>query len=121
MELLLATGLIHLLGLVGTVFVILVFNYYLPYGIDTTLVTLALGALIAAAAEWGIRAARVNLCAGLSGTPNRVLGEAVFGQLANAQLPLLERLPSASANGFRWRGPCLSADAWCLPMSRPRD
>jgi len=96
LELLLATGLVHLLGLVGTVFVILVFNYYLPYGIDTTLVTLALGALIAAAAEWGIRAARVNLCAGLSGTPNRVLGEAVFGQLANAQFSLLERLPLAA-------------------------
>lgn len=96
LELLLATGLVHLLGLVGTVFVILVFNYYLPYGVDTTLVTLALGALIAACAEWGFRAARVNLSAGLSGGPNRGLGAAVFDQLANGNLALLERLPSAA-------------------------
>lgn len=96
MELLLATGLIHLFGLVGTVFVILVFNYFLPYGVDTTLVTLAGGALIAACAEWGFRTARANICAGLAGRPNRVLGTAVFDQLANSKLSQLERLSSAA-------------------------
>ena len=95
LELLLATGLIHLLALVGTVFVILVFNYYLPYGIDTTLATLALGALIAACAEWGFRTARVKLCAGLAFALNREIGAAVFERLTNGNLALLERLPAA--------------------------
>ena len=95
LELLLATGLIHLLALVGTVFVILVFNYYLPYGIDTTLATLALGALIAACAEWGFRTARVKLCAGLAFALNREVGAAVFERLTNGNLALLERLPVA--------------------------
>ena len=94
-ELLLATGLIHLLGLVGTVFVILVFNYYLPYGVDTTLVTLALGALVAAGMEWGFRAARVNLCAGLAGASTRSIGTAVFEQMVKGNFALLERLPAA--------------------------
>ena len=95
LELLFASGLIHLLALTGTVFVILVFNYDLPYGIDATLGTLALGALIAACAEWGFRSARVRLCTGLALAPNRDIGAVVFERLTSANLALLENLPAA--------------------------
>jgi len=60
-ELLGATFFIHLLGLAGTLYVILVFNNYLPYGVNATLVTLAMGALIATLAETAFRRVRHRL------------------------------------------------------------
>ncbi len=88
----LASLLIHLLGMSGTVFVILVFNNYLPHGAEATLASLAAGALVLALFEFALREARKQIAGGLgTGAP---LAGAVLDALARARLAALEALPA---------------------------
>ena len=60
MELFLSSLLINLLGLAGSLYSIQVLNRYLALGIDSTLLTLTVGALIAVVFELALRSARLR-------------------------------------------------------------
>ncbi len=94
-ELLGATFFIHLLGLAGTLFVILVFNNYLPYGVNATLVTLAIGAVIASLAEAAFRSVRQRLAAALFAGPLTHIALGVYGALTRTRLSALTPIPPA--------------------------
>jgi ATP-binding cassette subfamily C protein LapB len=93
-ELLAASLFINLLGLATTMFVMLVLNRYVPYGVDATLVTLTLGVLLAAALEFGFREARIRLAGAITGPSEALRGESAFAALAQARVAVLERLPA---------------------------
>ncbi|CAA7613033.1 ATP-binding cassette domain-containing protein [Magnetospirillum sp. SS-4] len=93
-ELLAASLFINLLGLATTVFVMLVLNRYVPYGVDATLVTLTMGVLLAAALEFGFREARIRLAAAVTGPSEALRGESAFAALAQTRVAVLERLPA---------------------------
>jgi ATP-binding cassette subfamily C protein LapB len=93
-ELLAASLFINLLGLATTVFVMLVLNRYVPYGVDATLVTLTLGVLLAAGLEFGFREARIRLAAAITGPSEALRGDNAFTALAQTRVAVLERLPA---------------------------
>ncbi len=80
-EFVLSTVLINLLGLATPIFVILVLNRYVAYGVDTTLATLAAGALFAIVMEFGFREARLRLAGGLFDGPASAIGVEAFERL----------------------------------------
>jgi ATP-binding cassette subfamily C protein LapB len=90
-----ATFFIHLLGLAGTLYVILVFNNYLPYGVSATLVTLAAGALIAGVCETAFRRVRHRLSeSAFSASLSRIAQE-LFTALTRARRLSLESIAQA--------------------------
>lgn len=95
-ELLLASLLISVLGLASTVFVMLVLNRYVPYGVDATLVTLVAGVTLAALLEYGFRAARHGLAAGVVWGEDALRGEAGFAALVRTRMAALDRIPAAT-------------------------
>lgn len=60
-EFVISTALINVLALATPFFVIHVLNRYIAFGVDTTLATLTVGALIAIGLEFGFREARIRL------------------------------------------------------------
>ncbi len=93
-ELLAASLLINLLGLAGTVFVMLVLGRYVPYGITATLVTLSVGMVIALAAEFGLRLARRRLAAEALEQDATKRGEDGFAALLNVKAAIFDRMPT---------------------------
>ncbi len=93
-ELLAASLFINVLGLATTMFVMLVLNRYVPYGIDSTLATLTSGVLLAAALEFGFREARIRLAAAITAPGEALRGESAFAALAQTRVAVLERLPA---------------------------
>jgi len=61
LQLLILSAFANLLAFSAPVFVILVLNKYVSYGLDGTLITLTLGAFIAVAAEYSLRRLRYNI------------------------------------------------------------
>ncbi|MBI3444533.1 MAG: ATP-binding cassette domain-containing protein [Magnetospirillum sp.] len=92
-ELVVASLLINLLGLASTLFVMLVLNRYVPYGVDATLATLTGGVLLAAALEFGFREARIRLAGAITGPAEALRGDSAFSALAQARVAVLDRLP----------------------------
>lgn len=92
-ELLLASLLISVLGLASTVFVMLVLNRYVPYGVDATLATLAAGVTLAALLEFGFREARHGLAAGVVWANDDLRGEAGFAVLLRTRMAALDHIP----------------------------
>lgn len=97
-ELLLAALLIAILGLVNSIFVMLIYNRYIPYGVDETLYTLVGGMVLAAALEFGIRRARRLLAYGIVKLPENSLADNAFMVLTRVRLGALNRLPPARRN-----------------------
>ncbi|MBI2241758.1 MAG: ATP-binding cassette domain-containing protein [Magnetospirillum gryphiswaldense] len=93
-ELLAASLLINLLGLAGTIFVMLVLGRYVPYGVTATLVTLSLGMVVALAAEFGLRLARQRLAAEALEQDAAKRAEAGFAAVLNVKAALFDRLPT---------------------------
>ncbi len=60
-ELMVATLFANTLALATPIFVIQVLNRYIAFGVDTTLATLTVGAVVAVAFEFGFRRVRLNL------------------------------------------------------------
>ena len=91
--LLLASLLINLLGLMTTLYVILVLNRYVSYGVVATLVSLTVGVVIIIAAEHGFRRLRLRLAEEIIGTADEGLSIGVYGLLLTARVDALERRP----------------------------
>jgi ATP-binding cassette subfamily C protein LapB len=94
-ELLGATFFIHLLGLAGTLYVILVFNNYLPYGVSATLVTLAAGAIIASLSEAAFRRVRHRLSESAFSASLAHIAQELFTALTRARRLSLESIAQA--------------------------
>ena len=96
LELFFSSLLINLLGLASSLYSIQVLNRYLALGIDTTLLTLTVGALIAVVFELLLRAARLRIAQWLCTRADGELGNAVFESNVRGQYALLEQLPVAA-------------------------
>lgn len=92
-ELLLSTLLTTILGLANTLFVMLVFNRFIPYGVDATLVTLTVGVLLATLFDLGIKVARRRIAAVITSEPNTAGGELAFAAMIRTRMGALDRMP----------------------------
>lgn len=92
-ELLLASLLISFLGLVSSLYSMQVMNRYVTFGIDATLFTLTLGALIALALEFMLRKARASIeLVACKRAVTRAQDQALVAY-AGARFQLLEQIP----------------------------
>ncbi len=80
---------IQVLGLASALYVILVLNRYVAHGVDATLLTLTVGALMAAVLEFLFRTARTRFLAVLSGLADGALAQNAFEVLTQARLAAL--------------------------------
>ncbi len=89
----------NLLALVPAVFVILVLNKYVSYGVDATLITLASGACISIIFEYFFRRVRYRTAGHLDDRSENKLNEQVFGKAARAKLGYLSQIPESTFRG----------------------
>jgi ATP-binding cassette subfamily C protein LapB len=92
-ELLLASLLISFLGLVSSLYSMQVMNRYVTFGIDATLFTLTVGALIALLLEWLLRKARGNIELVVCSRAVTRAQEHALVAYAAARYQLLEQIP----------------------------
>ncbi|HEY1028833.1 MAG TPA: ATP-binding cassette domain-containing protein [Pseudomonas sp.] len=93
LELWLSSLLINLLGLASSLYSIHVLNRYLALGVDATLVTLTLGAVMAVGFEVLLRNARLRVAQWLCARADAELGETLFEGSVRGQYALVEQLP----------------------------
>ena len=93
-EILLVSLVINMLGLVSSLYSIQVLNRYLALGIDETLLTLTLGALIAIALEIFLRGARQNLARWLCQKADRDMAGAALHAVVSSRYMALDTLPA---------------------------
>lgn len=92
-ELILASLLINLLGLASSLYSIQVLNRYLALGINATLISLTIGALIAVIFELVLRNARLRIAQWLCARADKQLSDSLFESSVRGQFSLLEQLP----------------------------
>jgi ATP-binding cassette subfamily C protein LapB len=90
---LLASLVVNLLGLASSLYVILILNRYVTYGITATLITLTTGVALALAAEFALRELRVQLAQEIVANHDERLATGVFGLLLTARVSALEERP----------------------------
>lgn len=83
---------INLLGLTSSIYSIVVLRRYLAVGLDSTLITLTVGALLAVVFEFALRHVRMALGRELSRQSDRELSEATFTALAQSQYAQMSRV-----------------------------
>lgn len=86
--------LINILALATAMYSAQVLNRYLALGIDATLLTLSIGAVMALACEISLRSARANLAQWACSRADLRLGEAAVGAYAKSQYLHLELVPA---------------------------
>ncbi len=91
-EVLVASLMIHLLSLGTSIYVIQVLNRYVSNGVDSTLMTLTAGVLLAIVMEWVIRRLRFRMMDGFTAHPDAQLAGRGFFQLTGARGGPLMRL-----------------------------
>lgn len=79
------TAVMSLLGLAVSLFVIQVLNRYVVHGVNGTLITLAVGAVLALATEHLLRRLRWRLAEEIAGERDRQLVASVFGLMLTAR------------------------------------
>ncbi len=93
-ELVACSFFINLLALASSVFVINVLNRYVSHGVTATLVSLALGTLLAIAFEWAFRDVRRRLALAWAEKEDSTLSTRVFSALTEIRLSTLSRIPA---------------------------
>ncbi|MBF0427148.1 MAG: ATP-binding cassette domain-containing protein [Magnetococcales bacterium] len=94
-QLFLATLVIHILGLAGSLYTIQVLNRYVGYGVTATLVTMTIGVVIAMIGEHLFRTIRLDLAHGVVEKGDDPLARGVYGLLLTARPAALDDLPQA--------------------------
>ncbi len=89
-----AALMINLLGLGSSLYVILILNRYVTYGMTATLVTLTVGAILALAVEFALRGLRVQLAQEIVADNDERLFNSVYGLLLTARVSALESRPA---------------------------
>lgn len=93
-EILLVSLVINMLGLVSSLYSIQVLNRYLALGVDETLLTLTLGALIAIGLEIFLRGARQNVVRWLCQKADRDMANAALHAVVSSRYMALDTLPA---------------------------
>ena len=84
----------NVLALASPLFVMQVLNRYVAHGVDSTLVTLTGGTLIAVVMEFAFRQVRHKMAKALNEKPNEELKLAGFAVLAHGKIQALEAIPA---------------------------
>jgi ATP-binding cassette, subfamily C, bacterial LapB len=92
-EMLVASLFANILALATPIFVIQVLNRYVAHGVDSTLVTLAGGAIIAVALEYGFRRVRLRFAEAVNAGPNEALALNSYDVLTTAKAAAVDMLP----------------------------
>ena len=92
-EVLISSALVNILGLASSLYVMQVLNRYVNSGVDATLATLTVGAVIAGTFEFFLRRVRYKICVVLQAPKDRSLGDALFESCLKAKYTLLDQLP----------------------------
>ncbi len=92
-EILAATFFANILALASPLYVIQILNRYVAQGVDATLATLTVGAVIAVSLEYGFRRVRIRLAQGISAGPDRQTAAASFTMLTRIKQAAIDRLP----------------------------
>jgi ATP-binding cassette subfamily C protein LapB len=90
----------NLLALIPPIFVILVLNRYVSYGVDATLITLASGTMIAIIFEYFFRRIRYHFATRLNDRVETQLGDRVFEKAIQAKVGYLNQIPSGTFRGI---------------------
>ncbi len=93
LELIVATVFANMLMLAAPIFVMQVLNRYVAFGVDTTLATLAVGAVLAIAFEFGFRRVRLHLAERAVHPFDTRMAEGGLQVIANTPLSVFEMLP----------------------------
>ncbi len=91
-EILLASLMINVLGLTSSIYSIVVMRRYLAVGLDSTLITLTVGALLAVLFEFILRYIRMNFTSYLSRQSDHELSEATFKVFSQSQYTQLTKV-----------------------------
>lgn len=92
-EMLVASLLANLLALATPIFVIQILNRYVAQGVDSTLVTLAGGAIIAVLLEYGFKRIRLRFAEAVNSRPDEALAIGSYEVLTNAKASAMDMLP----------------------------
>ncbi len=92
-EILAATFFATILALAAPLYVTQILNRYVAQGVDATLATLTVGAVIAVALEYGFRRVRIRLAQGVSAGPDRQTAATGFARLTRIKQSAIDRLP----------------------------
>ena len=92
-EMLVASLFANILALATPIFVIQVLNRYVAHGVDSTLITLCSGAIIAVALEYGFRRARLHFAEAVNTGPNEALALGSYDVLTTARATAMDMLP----------------------------
>jgi ATP-binding cassette subfamily C protein LapB len=92
-EMLLSSLAGNILALVSPIFVILVLNRYIAYGVDTTLATLATGTVLAIVLEYCFRRARYKFAVTLNEEPDRVQEKTTFDIITTSRISAFSQIP----------------------------
>jgi ATP-binding cassette subfamily C protein LapB len=95
LELLIASLFINLLSLASSVYVIQIFNRYISYGVDATLVTLTTGVCLALLFEFAFQRLRLQQAENIGKARNEQLHISTFTNLTHAKASALQRLSLA--------------------------
>jgi len=90
----------NILALVPAIFVILVLNRYVTYGVDATLVTLASAALLSIVFEFVFRRLRYNTAAEIDFDGQKQLNNRIFVRVTRSKLGLLGQIPAGTLRGL---------------------
>ena len=82
----------NLLALAAPIYVIQVLNRYVANGVDSTLMTLSMGAVIAVFIEFSFRQVRHSLAKGISIKPDEQIARISFGALSRIKSGSLDRV-----------------------------
>ena len=82
----------NLLALAAPIYVIQVLNRYVANGVDSTLMTLSMGAVIAVFIEFSFRQVRHSLAKGISIKPDEQIARISFGALSRIKSGFLDRV-----------------------------
>jgi ATP-binding cassette subfamily C protein LapB len=90
----------NILALVPAIFVILVLNRYVTYGVDATLVTLASAALLSIVFEFVFRRLRYRTAAEIDFDGQNQLNNRIFVRVTRSKLGLLGQIPAGTLRGL---------------------
>ena len=90
----------NILALVPAIFVILVLNRYVTYGVDATLVTLASAALLSIVFEFVFRRLRYSTAADIDFDGQKQLNNRIFVRVTRSKLGLLGQIPAGTLRGL---------------------
>lgn len=111
-ELLLASFFINLLSLASSIYVIQLFNRYISYGVDATLITLTTGVCIALLFEYSFQRLRLKMAEMLGKERNQQLLSSTFYNLTHIKTSALQNLSLYQRQEIM-QCPDVIADAYC--------